>query len=145
MELRQEIAKQIKTTWDSVKLIRVNLFNQNREVPDTDNGKTLADIKLKNAENLTVSKRHTPPVPYAPLVTPDGKEMSQPMKAIVVEWFNEYSTNGLQSKDKLAAFVERLTGEKCTIEDSRVKETFEQLDLDHDDYLTLDDFIKFYT
>ena len=54
MELRQEIARQIKTTWDSIKLIRVNLFNQNREVPDTDNGKTLADIKLKNSENLNV-------------------------------------------------------------------------------------------
>ena len=66
------------------------------------------------------------------------------MKKIVGEWFLEFSTNGLMNRVQIQALVEKLTGEKCSLEDSRVKETMDTYDKDHDDYLTLDDFNIFY-
>jgi hypothetical protein len=78
-------------------------------------------------------------------VTPDGKELVPLMKRIVEEWFLEFSTNGLMSREQIQALVEKLTGDKCALEDSRVSETMKLYDKDNDDYLQLDDFICFYT
>ena len=50
LELRIEIAKKIKTTWDHVKLRRTNLFN--RDIPDTENGKTIGELRFRNNETL---------------------------------------------------------------------------------------------
>jgi hypothetical protein len=38
--------------------MRVNILSFNSEVPDTDNGKTLADIALSNFEFLEVRKKY---------------------------------------------------------------------------------------
>lgn len=54
LELRVHIAKKIKASWDQIKLVRLNLFNQNRDIADTENGKTLANIRLRNGETLLV-------------------------------------------------------------------------------------------
>lgn len=43
--------------------MRGNIFNNNREVADVDNGKTLNQVGIKKTENLIISKRKTPPIP----------------------------------------------------------------------------------
>lgn len=41
-------------------------------------------------------------------------------------------------------FILKCTGEKCSIDDSRIKDTYDSYDSDKDGYLTLDDFYEFY-
>ena len=96
MELRVELAKKIKASWDQIKLLRVNLFNQNREIADTDNGKTLLDVRLRNGESLMVQRRQTQPIPLAQLTTED-KKLTPVADVIVRAWHTEFSTNGLMS------------------------------------------------
>lgn len=52
IELRLAIARKIQVNWENVKLVRMNLFNQNRELYDTDNGKTLAEVRLRQGEPI---------------------------------------------------------------------------------------------
>ena len=52
IELRLAIARKIQVNWENVKLVRMNLFNQNRELCDTDNGKTLAEVRLRQGEPI---------------------------------------------------------------------------------------------
>jgi ubiquitin carboxyl-terminal hydrolase 34 len=52
-------------------------------------------------------------------------------------WFNEFSTDGKMSKDQCINFVLKCTGERCSYEDSRIKETYDNYDSDHDGFLSL--------
>jgi hypothetical protein len=49
------------------------------------------------------------------------------------------------SRNDLAAFISKLINYKCLENDSRVAETFTDYDHDEDGFLTLPDFIAFYT
>ena len=48
--LRLATAKEFKTTWERVKLMR-----QGKELPDSYNGKILSELKFRNGETLNVS------------------------------------------------------------------------------------------
>lgn len=63
MELRLKIAKLIKASWDTIRIQRANLFNQSRDILDTENGKTIHQVGLKKNENLIIVKRKCPPLP----------------------------------------------------------------------------------
>lgn len=76
--------------------MRVNLFNQNREIADTENGKTLIDVRLRNGESLLIQRRLTQPIPLAPLTT-DARELTPVVDKIVRSWHTEFSTDGLMS------------------------------------------------
>ena len=64
---------------------------------------------------------------------------------IVTDWFNNYSTEKLMSCQQLSEFISKCTGVKCNIDNNKVTHTFTQFDHDNDGFLTLSDFIAFYT
>ena len=139
-ELRVEIGKQLKATWDQVKLGR---YAGSKEIKDNENGKTLGDIRIRNGENLVASKRPTPPIPQANLLNPDDT-FTPEAKEIFVGWFNIFSENGKMDADKCAAFIHSCTNDNCKGDDKRVKDVFATYDTDRDGFLTLDNFLEFY-
>jgi hypothetical protein len=49
------------------------------------------------------------------------------------------------SQEQCIEFVFKCTSERCSPEDSRIKDTYDTYDHDRDGYLTLDNFLEFYT
>lgn len=49
------------------------------------------------------------------------------------------------SQEQCIEFVYKCTNERCSPEDSRIKDTYITYDSDKDGYLTSDDFVRFYT
>ena len=139
-DLRVEIAKQAKTSWDQVKLLR---YTSQKEIKDNENGKTIGDLRIKNGETLTAAKRPTPPIPQANLLNPDGS-FNPAAKKIFVEWFEMFSENGKMSPDNCGAFIHSCTNDNCKGDDKRVKEVFAVNDTDRDGFLTLENFLDFY-
>jgi len=138
--LRVEIGKQLKATWDQVKLSR---YAGSKEIKDNENGKTLGDIRIRNGEGLIATKRATPPIAQANLLNPDDS-FTPEAKAIFVGWFNIFSENGKMNADQCAAFIHSCTNDNCKGDDKRVKDVFATYDNDHDGFLTLDNFLEFY-
>jgi len=140
-ELRVEVGRHFKVTWDQVKLSR---GLTSKEIKDNDNGKTIGDIRIRNGESLTASKRPTPPIPQVPLIMPDGT-LNPLARKVFVEWFETYSENGKMSPEHCAAFIHSCTNDHCKADDKRVKEVFATYDTDRDGFLTLENFLDFYT
>lgn len=139
-ELRVQISEHFKVTWDQIKLSRSN----QKEIKDNENGKTLGDIRIRNSEELTANKRHTKPLPQADLTDSEGN-LNPLAKKIFVEWFNEYSSEGKMNIEQCAGFINSCTNDGCKSDDRRVKEVFTNNDHDRDGFLSLDDFLEFYT
>lgn len=139
-KLRVEVGKQLKATWDQVKLAR---YIGAKEIKDNENGRTLGDIRLKNGESLIATKRPTPPIPQATLLLPDNS-FNPEAKVIFEGWFRTFSENGKMNSDGCAAFIHSCTGDNCKGDDKRVKEVFATYDDDHDGFLTLENFLEFY-
>ena len=139
-ELRVEIAKQAKTSWDQVKLLR---YMSQKEIKDTENGKTIGDLRIKNGETLTAAKGPTPPIPQANLLMADGS-LNPAARKIFVEWFEIFSENGKMSPDNCAAFINSCTSDGCSGEDKRVKGVFANHDSDRDGFMSQEDFVDFY-
>jgi ubiquitin carboxyl-terminal hydrolase 34 len=139
-ELRKEVGKQFKVTWDQVKLTR-NLSN--KEIKDSENGRTLGDIRIRNGETLVASKRPTPPIPQASFVLEDDS-VNPLARKIFVDWFTFFSKDGKMNPKNCADFIHSCTGDYCKADDRRVKEVFATYDKDHDGFLSLDDFLEFY-
>ena len=140
-ELRVEVGKQLKVTWDQVKLMR---NAASKEIKDNENGKTLGDIRIRNGEVVTASKRPTPPVKQENLILADGS-MNPAAKKIFVEWYEIHSENGKMNADQCAAFIHSCTNDNCKGDDKRVKDVFATYDDDRDGFLTIDNFLEFYT
>lgn len=136
-ELRVEISKRLKCTWEEVKLLLNNV-----EIKDNENGKTVGDIRLKTGQYLTVQKRPTPPIQEAELLI-DNKFTTQADR-VFRDLFAKYSKDGKMNQEDLASFVSATTGETVTANDNRVKSTMQQHDTDKDGFLTTENFIDFY-
>ena len=139
-ELRMEVAKQFKATWDQVKLMR---RTDPKEIKDNDNGRTLREIRIRNGELITASKRSTPPIPQAQLLQADDS-INPLAKKIFVEWYEEHSENGRMNPEQCAAFIHSCTNDHCKADDKRVKDVFTTYDDDRDGFLTIENFLKFY-
>ena len=138
-ELRIKVSKHFKVTWDEVKLVR----SQQKEIKDNENGRTLGDLRIRNGEELTASKRPTNSTPQVELVDSNGS-LNPTAKKIFIEWFNTYSENGKMDKEQCAAFINSCTNDCRGGDDYRVKDVFNNNDLDRDGILTLEDFLNFY-
>ena len=104
-ELRLEISKQIKVTWDQIKLLR---SNAQKEIKDNENGKTIGDIRIRNGESITASRRPTPSIPQTPLVNSEG--VLHPLaRKVFIDWFERFSENGKMAPDHCAAFINSCT------------------------------------
>ncbi|EAS02785.2 ubiquitin carboxy-terminal hydrolase (macronuclear) [Tetrahymena thermophila SB210] len=140
IDLKILIASKINTSWDQIKIKRSPNFKQLR---DSDNSRTIGEIRFKSNENLTIEKRQTPPIPEANLLNQDGS-LVEKAKQIFTSWFETFSTEGFMDAENLAKFIHSCTNDSCRPDDHRVTSTIAQYDHDNDGKLDLQDFLNFY-
>ncbi|KAL4448730.1 hypothetical protein ABPG74_012819 [Tetrahymena malaccensis] len=140
IDLKILIASKINTSWDQIKIKRSPNFKQLR---DSDNSRTIGEIRFKSNENLTIEKRQTPPIPEANLLNPDNS-LVEKAKQIFTSWFETFSTDGQMDAENLAKFIHSCTSDNCRPDDQRVTSTMAQWDQDKDGKLNLQDFLNFY-
>lgn len=58
--------------------------------------------------------------------------------------FNRYAPNGKMTSKQCSKYIEGVTLSFCPIFDTRITSLFAEYDLDKDEVLVLEDFIKFY-
>lgn len=125
-----------------MKIVRANSFKQ---LKDSDNSRTIGEIRFKASENLTIEKRITPMIPEANLLNADGSIAEKPL-AIFTGWFAMFSnpTTKLMDAEGLAKFIHSCTGDMCNAQDMRVRSTLSVWDSDKDGFLSEADFLAFY-
>ncbi|EGR29288.1 ubiquitin carboxyl-terminal hydrolase family protein, putative [Ichthyophthirius multifiliis] len=140
IDLKILIAKNIQTSWDQIKLIRASHFNLLKE---SDNSKTIGEIRFKNNETITVEKKVVPTLSEVPLTNEDGS-LCDRVKIIFIDWFNQFSVDGKMDKENCAKFIHSCANDNCKADDPRVIQTFNEWDDDKDNLLTLENFLSFY-
>lgn len=139
-ELRCMAGKALKIYWDQVRLTRPY---SHKEIKDAENGKTMADIRLKSQDSLIVTRKQLN-IPRADLLTSSG-ELAPGAVAIFKRWFASFADKeGRMSPEALVSFTNSCTGEHCKADDSRIKDCFSRFDEDGDGYLMETDFLEFY-
>jgi len=139
-ELRCMIGKKVKCLSDQFRILRT--FSQ-KEIKDSDNGKTLSEIRMRANESLTVYRRYVN-LPRAPLLTADN-ELTPTTLRIFTSWFYKFADKGeLMTPEGCAAFTNSCTGDQCKATDKRIQDFFTAHDTDKDGYLTLRNFLDFY-
>lgn len=141
-ELKKFLAAEIKrTSWSGLKITRKMM---NVDIKDNQNGRNLRDIKFKFNERLVVSAKPTPTVESEPLTSMEDILNPKALKCFK-EIFEMFSVQSLMYKENCAAFTRYCLNDKCEADDQRVTDLFNKYDLDHDEILQEDDFIRFYT
>lgn len=139
-DLRCQIASKARTFPDLIRLTRSLPY---KEIPDSENGKTLNELRIRRLETFSVSKRATK-IPRTPLLTPEG-DIVQKAADIFRKIFHQFADKeGGMSPEGCAAFTNSCTGDSFKGTDRRIIETVEQYDSDNDGYLTEADFVQFY-
>ena len=129
-----------KVPAEYVRLIR---YSTSSEIKDIDNGKTLAELNFKPNENLIANKQNMGNIPKAPLLNKD-KSLTKEAINIFGEWFDDFSVDGLMTQEDCVEFIRSCTDDKCSINDSRVKNLFADHDYDGDGKVDKKGFIEFY-
>lgn len=125
-----------------VKIVRGSSFEQ---LKDSDNSRTVGEIRFKANENLIIEKRNTVAIPEGALLNAEGKVAEKPLE-IFTAWFYRFAEaeTKLMKPEGLGKFITSCTGDNCSHDDYRVVGTFNLWDTDKDGALTLSDFIAFY-
>ncbi|KRW99755.1 Armadillo-type fold [Pseudocohnilembus persalinus] len=140
LDLTKQVAQAVKTWTDQVYLV---IDETNSKIRSIDNGKTLSQMRLKNGQGLTVHKKlDAPQVPQADLII-DG-QLNPKCAKIFNSWFLKFSTKGKMDHAQCAQFIQSCTNDNCQKDDNRVKQVFANFDEDKDDFLTAEDFQRFY-
>jgi len=139
-ELRCIIGKKIKCMSDQFKIYRSLL---QKEIKDSDNGKTLSDLRIRVNETFSVYRRITN-IPKAALTTADN-QLTEKARKIFSQWFHKYADKGdKMSPEGCSAFTNSCTGDPCKATDKRIQEFFTSHDDDRDGLLTEENFLEFY-
>ncbi|CAK70549.1 unnamed protein product (macronuclear) [Paramecium tetraurelia] len=135
-ELRKLIAKEIKTSWEQIKLFRNGIVIQ-----ETDNGKTLKQLSIKKSDFIKVCRRNTKPIPKVPLI--EDTKLSPLFLKVIMDLFNQYSTNERMSLDQFAQFGFKASKNESIKQDEKIYEIFVKYS-SQGEYLTLNNLIAFF-
>jgi ubiquitin carboxyl-terminal hydrolase 34 len=139
-ELRSLVGKKVKLLPDEFRLTR---SFPHKDIKDSENGKTLNDLRIRPTETLVVYKKSSN-IPRANLLDSEQTLLTQP-KAIFTSMFYKFAdSEGRMSAEGCAAFTNSCTGDQCKASDRRIQDFFTNYDDDNDGYLTLDNFLEFY-
>ena len=101
------------------------------DIRESDNGKTLAELKFKPNESLSAFKKNIYSSVKMPLLTENGSDLSFRAKVIFREWFKMYSVEDPDNPDvrvmtprTCALFTRSCTEDNCTEDDNRVTKLF---------------------
>ena len=114
-----------------------------RNLKESDNGRTLAELEITSNENFIATKRSQAHIPRAPFLFRDG-ELTPETKRIFHRWFDAFSVDDRMTREQCAAFVTSCTDDHCTTHDKRVNEFFDRYDREGRGFVTRDDFIALY-
>jgi len=114
------------------------------------NGSTLAELKFKQTESISVSSKGFQSVSKVPLVNEDGTDINERAYFIFSELFEMYAiedpdepTRKIMRIEEITAFIKGATKETCSRDDSRVI-FISGFDSNGDGKIEKDDFINFY-
>lgn len=131
--------------------VRIYRYTGSLDLKESDNGKTLAELRFKPNESLSVFRKNTFCVNKVPLMNEDGSDMNKIAKDIFIEWFNQYSiidpenpSRRVMTPKTLVDFTKSCTDDNCTEDDSRIVGFFTMYDHDNDLKIVLEDFLVFY-
>lgn len=106
-----------------------------KKVKDSDYGKTLAEIGMRNHDIITVKKNRneTPDVPQVPLIDPTTNELVPKAAELFAHWHALYSDNtGIMTPKSATRFILGATNEHIGETDGRIKGLFDGYDADKD-------------
>ncbi|CAD8054531.1 unnamed protein product [Paramecium primaurelia] len=135
-ELRKLIAKEIKSSWEQIKLHRNNII-----ILDTDNGKTLKQLNIKRSDYIKVSRRNTKPIPKVPLI--ENNKLSPMFLKIIKNLFNQYSTDGRMNIDQFTQYGIQASQNENIKQGEKIHQIFSQFST-QGEFLTLNNFIAFF-
>lgn len=123
------------------------------DIKESENGKTLGELRFKRNELLTAYRRSVYGAAKAPLLNFDRSDLSERARQIFTEWFYNCSeledpmdTNSRRLMDLIGAqrFTREATDEEVSVNDRQLTSMFETYDLDRDGFLELEDFLSFW-
>ena len=117
-DLKVQIAKSIKASVFGIRLQRVT-----GDVKDTDNGRTINELRFRNDELIVANSKPVPPIEQVSLIGPDGEIVAEARK-IFASWFEIFSEGGKMNSEGCANFIHSCTNDNCKGDDKRVKDVF---------------------
>jgi hypothetical protein len=99
------------------------------EISSKENGRSLAEIRLKNGQKLTVFKKKAPAVKEEPLLLAND-EVNPKAIEIFKKWFWMFAKEGKMYPEEIAKFINSCTHDNCLSSDSRVTSTLKEYDKD---------------
>ncbi len=139
-ELKAELGKYVESSAECIKM-----SVGNKELKDTDNGKTIGEFVKKSSGVLTLEKKNMDDIPKEPLLTEDF-QLTVKAKAAFTEIYKKFANKeSKMDAEAAAAFIQNTTGEGTVLAtDGRIKMLFASFDKDNDGMLDLDGFFDFY-
>ena len=141
-DFKKKVAEKLGLSPKYLKLQRAD----GKTIKDSDNGKTLSQLKFTTTEVITASKINIQEdIPQAPLVDAAGK-LTERASKIFNEWFTLYSNeNDKMTPETCSLFIKGCTGEHPPVTDDRIVNLFKTYDTNADGLIEREDFISFYT
>jgi hypothetical protein len=106
--------------------VRIYRYSGCADIPETDNGRTLAELKFKRNEQLTVYKKSVTNSSRLPLLSQDGNQMNPRLIKILNDAFDRFSDeaptpenpqNRLMNKVHLKSLISVLTDDDTKEDD----------------------------
>jgi hypothetical protein len=113
----------------------------NTEITSKDHAKALEELKI--TENIRVTKRSDDLIPRVSLTK--GCHLTKRAKAVFMEIYNKYSSEGKMDKDNYVEFAKACLGDRTIISsDDKIRKVFNEYDKGNKGYLKEEEFLKFY-
>jgi hypothetical protein len=130
--------------------MKLNRFSTGAAIKEIQNGSTLAELKFKANESLSITSKGYQSVSKVPLVNEDGTDINERAYFIFSELFEMYAIEDpdepnrkIMRIDEICDFIKGATKETCRRDDTRVL-FIANFDSNGDGKLEKDDFIRFY-
>lgn len=127
--------------------IRIYRYSGCVDIPESDNGKTLSEMRFKRNEQLTVYKRSIVQSGRMPLLNQEGDDICGRLKFILNDLFDKFSSpteSGLRVMDKsnLRGFISLCTDDDTKEEDPQLLQIFEKYS--NNEVIQRENFITFW-
>lgn len=130
--------------------ISINRYSTTSTLKDIDNGSTLAELKFRSTETLTVSNKSQYAASKVPLLNDEGSDINARACFIFDQMFHTYCVEDANVAfkymgiEQICEFIRAATNETCSVNDKRATDILENYDKNKDGLLERDDFIEFY-
>lgn len=137
-QLTMLIAKRLNLAYEILRLIFMTC-----EVKDSDNGRTLEELKVPEGEVIKVTRRTEEFIPRVSLVK--DKALTDKARSVFTELFDRFSKHAKMLPANYAEFAQGCLGDATISEnDYQIIGIYKDYDKEKKGYLALSDFLNFY-